>query len=124
MKYGDKYMVILAKGLQKQNEIKEFHLNNNRMTQLSSSEIIKSTRGATTLSLQQNKIGKASLDIGNTLVNRDCKIQILNLEDNKLSESLIIDILDRISDNRSLKIINLSKNSVNNNCCTALANML
>ncbi|CAD8184428.1 unnamed protein product [Paramecium pentaurelia] len=124
MKYGDKYMVILAKGLQKQNDIKEFHLNDNRMTQMSSSEIIRSTRGAYKLSLSKNKIGSGCLEIGNSLVSRDCKIQLLNLEDNKLKESLIIEILERIADNRSLKILNLSKNNISNNCCTALCNMI
>ncbi|CAD8053199.1 unnamed protein product [Paramecium primaurelia] len=124
MKYGDKYMIMLARGLQKQNDIKEFNLNDNRMTQLSSSEVIKSTRGATSLSLSKNKIGNGCLEIGNSLVNRDCKIQLLNLEDNKLQESLIIDILDRIAYNRSLKIVNLSKNNISNNCVNALSNML
>lgn len=41
-----------------------------------------------------------------------------------MSENLIIDILERISDNRSLKIVNLSKNNISNNCCTALSLML
>lgn len=48
----------------------------------------------------------------------------MNLEDNKLQESLIIDILDRIAYNRSLKSVNLSKNNITNNCVNALSNML
>ncbi|CAD8085561.1 unnamed protein product [Paramecium sonneborni] len=124
MKYGDKYMIMMARGLQEQNDIKEYNLNDNRMTQLSSSEVIKSTRGATKLSLSKNKIGNGCFEIGNSLVSRECKIQQLNLEDNKLQENLIIDILERIADNRSLKILNLSKNNISNYCLKALSNML
>ena len=62
-----------------------------------------------------NKIGKLACDtLCKELRSKEVKIEILNLEDNKLGDSNIINLIKALSVNNHLKILNLSKNYLTN----------
>ena len=52
------------------------------------------------------------------------RIENLNLEDNKLGDYAILKLLEGISRNKSLRILNLSKNYITDRVCGELKNIL
>jgi Ran GTPase-activating protein (RanGAP) involved in mRNA processing and transport len=52
------------------------------------------------------------------------RIENLNLEDNKLGDYAILKLLEGISRNKSLRILNLSKNYISDRVCGELKNIL
>lgn len=65
------------------------HLDDNRITKKWSRELFKSLKLVNTLSLQKNKLGSGQQELGKLLTSRDCKLQILNLEDNQLYDTQV-----------------------------------
>lgn len=49
---------------------------------------------------------------------------MLNLEDNRLGDKNILELIKAISENSSLKNLNLSKNYLTNEVCDSLKKML
>lgn len=62
MRYGDKYLEVLGKGMKTVSSVKNFDLSNNRMTEVSSNLLIKNISSkAIRLDLSYNKIGKLGM---------------------------------------------------------------
>jgi Ran GTPase-activating protein (RanGAP) involved in mRNA processing and transport len=84
MKYGDKYMDVLQEGIKKVQGIENFQLANNRITSSISGRLIQSlSKNAKEVNLCKNRIGGIGIDnITSSLINKDCRIEVLDLEDN------------------------------------------
>ena len=63
------------------------------------------------IDLSSNHIGKLGVDhLCASVILRDCKIETLNLEDNKLGDKISIKLFESLQNNTTLKKLNMSKN--------------
>ncbi|KAL4456118.1 hypothetical protein ABPG74_014079 [Tetrahymena malaccensis] len=126
MQYGDQYASVLSQGLKKVANIKKFHLQDNRISEKSAAELVSIiSKNAKEVNLANNNIGKIGCEnLSRSLQEPKCQLEVLNLEDNKLGDYAIIILLKGIMQNKSLKILNLSKNYITDKVCTDLKNIL
>ena len=112
--YGDLYAQVLGEGLKRVPSVQNFYLQGNRITNVGSGDLLKTiSKKAKVLQLSQNNIGRIGCEhISASLNEKEYKsrIEILNLEDNKLGDTSVGLILDALVTNKTLKILNLSKN--------------
>lgn len=113
MGFGDKYMTVIGSCLKSGNiKAKNFLLGGNRISSHGARHVIKGiAKQAAHLDLKGNRIGEEGIiEINVGLKQRDCRIQYLNLEDNNLGSKAASKLLQRIAKNNTLKVLNLSKN--------------
>jgi Ran GTPase-activating protein (RanGAP) involved in mRNA processing and transport len=80
---------------------------------------------ARVLDLSYNSIGKIGSDhICKAVTSRECRIEILELEDNKLGDFNIVTLCKSLQKNRTLKVLNLSKNYISNRSVEYIAGLL
>ena len=67
------------------------------------------------IDIKNNNIGKlGSEHLSRCLKSKDCWLEELNIEDNKLGDINITMILDNLLDNNTLRKLNISKNYLTN----------
>jgi Ran GTPase-activating protein (RanGAP) involved in mRNA processing and transport len=128
---GDEYVNVLSKGVRYVNHIKEIDLSANRLTRKGVFPLINSIKEnpyllnkLKILDLSYNKLGAPSIDkIIEYLREDDCDLQELNLEGNLLGNEPIIKLCEKISNhmNYNLSLLNLGKNSLNDDIAKDLA---
>ncbi|EGR29347.1 leucine rich repeat protein [Ichthyophthirius multifiliis] len=128
MMYGDLYAKVLSEGLKRLSSVQNFYLQGNRITNKGSGDLLKTiSRKAKILQLQQNSIGRIGCEhIAASLSEKEFKsrIEVLNLENNKLGDISVGLILDALQTNKSLKKMNLSKNYLTDKSGEKLASIL
>jgi Ran GTPase-activating protein (RanGAP) involved in mRNA processing and transport len=127
MSYGDKYIDVLGKSIKKIPIIKDFELKGNRITKESSAAILSSiNQQALSIDLSNNRIGLIGCShLSKFLSIREtCKLEYLNLEENYLGNTAVIDLLKGVEFNRTLKYMNLSKNYLSDEISETLKNFL
>jgi len=84
MRFGDKYIKSLSKGINKTTFIKDIQLSHNRITKNSSEELLRNIPMHTSnLDLSYNKIGIIGVKhLSENLMNPNCRLISINLEDN------------------------------------------
>ena len=126
MRFGDSYIRSLSRGINKTTYIKDFQLSHNRITNKSSEELLKNIPLHTTnLDLSYNKIGIIGVkNLSENLLNPNCRIININLEDNQLRDRSASKLLNSLSQNQSLKYLNLSKNILTDEISDSMINLL
>ncbi|CAK90105.1 unnamed protein product (macronuclear) [Paramecium tetraurelia] len=125
-KFGDKYVEMLSEGLRILPAIQDFNFNHNRIKEHGASQLMPLiSKQARKIEFQTNMIGEKGLDsILKILPIQQCKIQVLNLEDNNLGDQLIIELCKAMSKNLSVETLNISKNKITNNAHQSLKQLI
>ncbi|KAL4466565.1 hypothetical protein ABPG72_010616 [Tetrahymena utriculariae] len=126
MKYGDQYAEVLSEGMRRVPHIQNFYMSGNRITNKGADDLLKTiSKKARVLELAENQIGKIGCEhISRALYDRDSKIEILNLEGNKLGDAAVSLILNSLNNNKILMILNLSKNYLTDKSAEKLGSLL
>ncbi|EGR31140.1 leucine rich repeat protein [Ichthyophthirius multifiliis] len=128
MHYGDKYAKVISQGIKQIQSITNFTLGKNRISKKGADDLLQIiARKATILDLEGNQISYIGCDhIGRALEARECKIEVLNLEDNKLGDKAINMILQSVLNNinNSLITLNISKNYISDKCTNSIVNVI
>ncbi|CAD8150190.1 unnamed protein product [Paramecium pentaurelia] len=125
---SDMYVDLFSEGLSsshfsnlKSLQMKNNKLNNNRITMIAKnlpSSIID-------LDFSNNAIGNGGIaSICDFLNSRNCYLQILNLEDNKLRDGSIMTILKTLQQSKTIKVIKFSKNYITDISMDQFGNLL
>jgi Ran GTPase-activating protein (RanGAP) involved in mRNA processing and transport len=98
MRYGDKYADLLSDGLKKVTNVNQFFLKNNRINNQGADELLQTISvRAKIIDLQSNSVGRLGCEhISQALLNRECRLEILNLENNKLGDSCVMLVADSL----------------------------
>lgn len=75
MKYGNKYADVLSNGLSRKNEILNFFLSGNRLSESGADNLLRTiSKKAKILDLSNNRIGSTGCDhIAYALLQKECK---------------------------------------------------
>ena len=94
-KYGDKYIRVMSDAIVKLPNLSVFKLSGNRITEDGAAKLLEQiTRNGKVIDVSNNSIGKiGSEHISRCLESRDCWLEELNLENNKLGDINIINIV-------------------------------
>lgn len=69
------------------------------------------SKNAKMIDLSSNNVGKLGVDhLCGSLVLRECKIETLNLEDNKLGDKISLKLFEALQNNSTLRKLNMSRN--------------
>jgi hypothetical protein len=125
-RYGDKYASMLSEGLKVNQTVKDYCLQHNRIHGGGASQLINSIgKTARVIDFKSNDIGRLGIDsICKAIIQKDCRIEILNLEDNKLGDENIIRMLKALNQNPIIKSLNISKNFLTNKIADLLASII
>lgn len=87
-------------------------MSGNRISEKGAESLLSQiSKNAKLIDLSSNSVGKLGVDhLCISLVLRSCKIETLNLEDNKLGDKISIKLFDALQNNSSLKKLNMSRN--------------
>ena len=98
----------------------------NRITSQSADKLISSIgKNAKKIDISKNNIGKVGIEaIIRQIKNRDCKIEYLNIEDNKLGDKAVEQLCSHLAFNKVLQILNISKNYLTNNVAQSISSLL
>ena len=127
MGYGENYIDVLGKSIKKIQTIKDFELKGNRITKNSSAAILSNINGnALSVDLSNNRIGAIGCSNLSKFVSikETCKLEYLNLEENYLGNTAVIDLLKGVEFNRTLKYLNLSKNYLSDEISDYMQNFI
>eukprot|EP00825_Cyclidium_porcatum_P051720 TRINITY_DN95_c0_g5_i1.p1 TRINITY_DN95_c0_g5~~TRINITY_DN95_c0_g5_i1.p1 ORF type:complete len:602 (+),score=103.14 TRINITY_DN95_c0_g5_i1:192-1997(+) len=126
MHFGNKYAEVLTEGLKKTPNITKFNLKGNKITEEGADKLLRIVaKGAKIIDFTENQVGKLGCEhISISLASKDCKIEYLNLEANKLGDYQSIIILESAIKNRTLKYLNLSRNYMSDKCADFIKNLL
>ena len=92
MRYGDNYMHVISEGVKHAPiSLEVFQFEGNRITTKSSGNLLSViSKNAKELNFSKNRIGAIGVQhIAKSLESRDCRIEILELEDNNLGDKLV-----------------------------------
>jgi len=115
-KYGDKYMKVMSDAIKKLPNLSRFRLSGNRMTEEGASILLEQiTKNGKFIDVSNNSIGKMGCEhISRCLESRDCWLEELNLENNRLGDVSAMIVIQSAYRNSVLKKLNLSKNYMTN----------
>lgn len=116
MSMGDFYAQAFSEGLKHVKSVQRLNLQANRLTEVGTLRILSSVefRDLKHLNLCQNRIGDRSVNrLVDVLDDRRCVVKSLNLENCALSPRAIKEICASLESNKSVRILNLAKNRIN-----------
>ena len=87
-------------------------MSGNRISEKGAEALLSQiSKNAKLIDLSSNNVGKLGVDhLCSSLVLRECRIETLNLEDNKLGDKISIKLFEALQNNSTLKKLNMSKN--------------
>ncbi|XP_038657021.1 NACHT, LRR and PYD domains-containing protein 3-like [Scyliorhinus canicula] len=114
---GDSRVKLLSTALRNRDcKIQKLELNDNTLTYSCAEDlasVLSTNQSLTDLNLSDNNLGDSGVKLLSvTLRNPDCKIQILELYNNTLTDSGVEDLVSVFSTNRSLTDLNLGNNKL------------
>ena len=79
------------------------------------------SKNARLIDLSSNNVGRLGVDhICSSVVSRECKIETLNLEDNKIGDKISLKLFEALQNNSTLKKLNMSKNYLSDSIADAI----
>lgn len=87
-------------------------MSGNRISEKGAESLLSQiSKNAKVIDLSLNNIGKLGVDhLCHSLVLRECKIETLNLENNKLGDKISLKLFESLQTNTTLRKLNMSKN--------------
>lgn len=89
-----------------------FNLSGNRISEKGAETLLSQiSRNAKLIDLSSNNVGKLGVDhICASVTTRECRIETLNLEDNRLGDKISVKLFESLQTNTTLKKLNMSRN--------------
>ena len=103
---------MITEGLKSLPGVQFFHMSGNRISEKGAESLLSQiSKSAKLIDLSSNNVGKLGVDhICASVTLRECKIETLNLEDNKLGDKISVKLFEALQNNGTLKKLNMSKN--------------
>ncbi|XP_038656759.1 NACHT, LRR and PYD domains-containing protein 3-like isoform X1 [Scyliorhinus canicula] len=126
---GDLGVKLLSEALRNPDcKIQKLGLYNNALTDLCAQDLasaLNTNQSLLDLNLDNNKLGDSGMKLlSAALRNPDCKIQILDLEKNGLTDSCTDDLASALSTNQSLTLLYLQSNSFTDHSISSLCRLM
>lgn len=119
---------MLSEGLKHHQVITDFNLGHNCLKSTGATKLIQQmAKQARSLDLVSNRVGQIGCEtIAHQIMSQECRIEILNLEDNSLRDNAVHILCQALANanNSRLRVLNLSKNSLSNSIVDVLCRAL